>query len=271
MQAVAGVLLRARPGAPAGRAGSALDRRQPANGSHRPRFVRCRTRGIRQSPSSLPRRRSRLAVSTGAGVASQSAWSPPTTPTTDGPILRALPSQCEALREPAPARVSARRLLVAVLIDSVRVFRVHLGRANRRSCGCSARPQRGSRRTTHRRRSHSSPVPDPTAVLNGLFAVVRAGGGMGAPGIYTAGDPDPEAETEAVKQGTYDLDFGKAWIKSPSLTGGQAPVVKSERGRERRNRPARKGARGVSSVRRGLAEEVRARSAWLRPRLEGGT
>jgi glutathione-independent formaldehyde dehydrogenase len=68
---------------------------------------------------------------------------------------------------------------------------------------------------------------DPTAVLNGLFAVVRAGGGMGIPGIYTAGDP--EAKTEAVKQGAYNLDFGKAWIKSPSLTGGQAPVVKYSR------------------------------------------
>jgi glutathione-independent formaldehyde dehydrogenase len=68
---------------------------------------------------------------------------------------------------------------------------------------------------------------DPTAVLNSLFAVVRAGGGMGIPGIYTAGDP--EAKTEAVKQGTYNLDFGKAWIKSPSLTGGQAPVVKYSR------------------------------------------
>ncbi|WP_323843990.1 alcohol dehydrogenase catalytic domain-containing protein [Microbulbifer magnicolonia] len=68
---------------------------------------------------------------------------------------------------------------------------------------------------------------DPTAVLNGLFEVVRAGGGMGIPGIYTAGDP--EAKTEAVKQGTYNLDFGKAWIKSPSLTGGQCPVVKYSR------------------------------------------
>jgi len=73
----------------------------------------------------------------------------------------------------------------------------------------------------------ASAEEDPTAVLNGLFAVVRAGGGMGIPGIYTAGDP--EAKTEAVKQGTYNLDFGKAWIKSPSLTGGQAPVVKYSR------------------------------------------
>lgn len=68
---------------------------------------------------------------------------------------------------------------------------------------------------------------DPTAVINGLFEVVRAGGGMGIPGIYTAGDP--EAKTQEIKQGRYNLDFGKAWIKSPSLTAGQCPVVKYSR------------------------------------------
>jgi glutathione-independent formaldehyde dehydrogenase len=68
---------------------------------------------------------------------------------------------------------------------------------------------------------------DPTAVINGLFEVVRAGGGMGIPGIYTAGDP--EAKTKEIKQGRYNLDFGKAWIKSPSLTAGQCPVVKYSR------------------------------------------
>ncbi len=73
----------------------------------------------------------------------------------------------------------------------------------------------------------ASDEEDPTAVLNGLFEIVRAGGGMGIPGIYTAGDP--EAKTEAINHGTYNLDFGKAWIKSPSLTGGQAPVLKYSR------------------------------------------
>lgn len=68
---------------------------------------------------------------------------------------------------------------------------------------------------------------DPTAVLNALFEVVRAGGGMGIPGIYTAGDP--EAKTEEIKQGRYNLAFGKAWIKSPSLTAGQCPVLKYNR------------------------------------------
>jgi glutathione-independent formaldehyde dehydrogenase len=73
----------------------------------------------------------------------------------------------------------------------------------------------------------TSAEEDPTAVLNGLFEVVRAGGGMGIPGIYTAGDP--EAKTKEIKQGRYNLDLGKAWIKSPSLTAGQCPVVKYSR------------------------------------------
>ncbi|MDN5850925.1 MAG: formaldehyde dehydrogenase, glutathione-independent, partial [Nitrococcus sp.] len=68
---------------------------------------------------------------------------------------------------------------------------------------------------------------DPAAVLNGLMEVVRANGAMGIPGIYTAGDA--EAKSEAVKQGTYALDFGKAWIKSPHMTAGQAPIKKYNR------------------------------------------
>ncbi len=68
---------------------------------------------------------------------------------------------------------------------------------------------------------------DPAAVLNGLFEVVRAGGGMGIPGIYTAGDS--EAKNETIRKGAYQLDFGKAWIKSPSLVAGQAPIKKYNR------------------------------------------
>lgn len=68
---------------------------------------------------------------------------------------------------------------------------------------------------------------DPAAVINGLLDIVRFGGGMGLPGIYTAGDP--EAKSEAVKQGRYGIDFGKSWIKSPSITAGQCPVVKYSR------------------------------------------
>ena len=68
---------------------------------------------------------------------------------------------------------------------------------------------------------------DPAAVLNGLFEVVRAGGGMGIPGIYTAGDS--EAKNETVKKGAYQIDLGKAWIKSPSMVAGQAPIKKYNR------------------------------------------
>ena len=68
---------------------------------------------------------------------------------------------------------------------------------------------------------------DPSAVLNGLSEIVRFGGGMGIPGIYTAGDS--QARNEMEKQGRYPLDFGKAWIKSPSATGGQCPVLKYSR------------------------------------------
>jgi glutathione-independent formaldehyde dehydrogenase len=65
------------------------------------------------------------------------------------------------------------------------------------------------------------------AIINTLFEVVRAGGAMGIPGIYT--DADPMAKTELTKQGKLPLDFGKAWIKSPSLTAGQAPIMKYNR------------------------------------------
>jgi glutathione-independent formaldehyde dehydrogenase len=68
---------------------------------------------------------------------------------------------------------------------------------------------------------------DPAAVINGLLAVVRAPAGIGLPGVYCEGDP--KAPTEAAKHGTYGIDWGKAWVKSPSLTTGQCPVMKYNR------------------------------------------
>lgn len=68
---------------------------------------------------------------------------------------------------------------------------------------------------------------EPEAVLNALMEVVRAGGGMGIPGVYIEGDP--KAKTKDAKQGKMLLDFGKVWMKSPSLRGGQAPVMKYNR------------------------------------------
>jgi glutathione-independent formaldehyde dehydrogenase len=68
---------------------------------------------------------------------------------------------------------------------------------------------------------------DPAAVLNGMMEVVRANGAMGIPGIYTAGDSTARNAEE--KQGTYRIDFGKAWIKSPHMTAGQAPIKRYNR------------------------------------------
>lgn len=66
------------------------------------------------------------------------------------------------------------------------------------------------------------------AVMNTLFEVVRAGGAMGVPGIYTNLDPlGPKDELS--KKGELPLAFSKAWIKSPKLTGGQAPIKKYNR------------------------------------------
>lgn len=68
----------------------------------------------------------------------------------------------------------------------------------------------------------------PEAVLNVLFDVVRAGGAMGIPGIYTNLDPGAP-KTEMGQKGELPLAFQKAWIKSPKLTGGQAPIMKYNR------------------------------------------
>lgn len=67
----------------------------------------------------------------------------------------------------------------------------------------------------------------PETVLNDLMAVVRSGGGMGVPGVYIEGDP--KAITKEAKQGKMLLDFGKSWIKSPSIVAGQAPVMRYNR------------------------------------------
>ncbi|MDZ4831153.1 MAG: alcohol dehydrogenase catalytic domain-containing protein [Phycisphaerae bacterium] len=68
----------------------------------------------------------------------------------------------------------------------------------------------------------------PEQVINDLMEVVRAGGGIGIPGVYAEGDP--KAKTADVKKGKLLLDFGKSWIKSPSMLGGQAPVMRYNRG-----------------------------------------
>ena len=72
----------------------------------------------------------------------------------------------------------------------------------------------------------ASAEEDPAAVLNALLEVVRAPAGIGILGIYTAGDT--QAKTEA-KQGVYGIEWGKQWVKSPSLTWAP-PVMKYNRG-----------------------------------------
>jgi threonine dehydrogenase-like Zn-dependent dehydrogenase len=67
----------------------------------------------------------------------------------------------------------------------------------------------------------------PQAVLNDLMTVVRAGGGIGVPGIYVA--EDPKGVDEPAKHGSFPLDFGKGWIKSLQITTGMAPVTNYNR------------------------------------------
>jgi glutathione-independent formaldehyde dehydrogenase len=65
------------------------------------------------------------------------------------------------------------------------------------------------------------------AVINMLMEVVKPGGSLGIPGVYT--DLDPGAPTELAKQGKLPWSFPKAWVKSPSLTAGQCPVMRYNR------------------------------------------
>ena len=67
----------------------------------------------------------------------------------------------------------------------------------------------------------------PEAVLNDLLNVVRAGGGIGIPGVYVGNDPG--APNAAAKQGTLALDFGPAWIKSLTIKTGMAPIMNYNR------------------------------------------
>jgi glutathione-independent formaldehyde dehydrogenase len=68
---------------------------------------------------------------------------------------------------------------------------------------------------------------DPQAVHNTLFSVVRSGGGIGIPGVYT--DNDPMAAIPEAKKGRLKIEFGKAWVKSQHAMWGQCPVMKYNR------------------------------------------
>ena len=67
---------------------------------------------------------------------------------------------------------------------------------------------------------------DPAAAINQVLDVTRAGGATGIIGVY---GPDPLAKSKEAQEGTFALDFGQAWIKSPHITGGQAPIMRYNR------------------------------------------
>lgn len=62
----------------------------------------------------------------------------------------------------------------------------------------------------------------PAAAINQVMDATRAGGATGIIGVY---GPDPLASTKAEQEGVFPLDFGKNWIKSPRISGGQAPIM----------------------------------------------
>ncbi|MEU9924322.1 glutathione-independent formaldehyde dehydrogenase [Streptomyces griseoluteus] len=67
---------------------------------------------------------------------------------------------------------------------------------------------------------------DPAYAINQVIDATRAGGATGVIGVY---GPDPLAKSKEEQEGTYPIDFGKAWIKSPHITAGQAPVMQYNR------------------------------------------
>ncbi|MGA3328722.1 MAG: formaldehyde dehydrogenase, glutathione-independent [Terriglobia bacterium] len=72
-----------------------------------------------------------------------------------------------------------------------------------------------------------SAVERPATVLNSLMTVVRAGGGMGIPGLYVTDDPggvDANAKT-----GNLSIRIGLGWAKSLHFMTGQCPVMKYNR------------------------------------------
>lgn len=63
---------------------------------------------------------------------------------------------------------------------------------------------------------------DPASAINQVLDVTRAGGATGIIGIY---GPDPLADSKDEQNGIYPIEFGNAWIKSPKITAGQAPIM----------------------------------------------
>jgi glutathione-independent formaldehyde dehydrogenase len=53
--------------------------------------------------------------------------------------------------------------------------------------------------------------------------VIKPAGAIGIPGVYT--DQDPGAPNELNRKGKMAAGFPRAWVKSPSFTAGQCPVM----------------------------------------------
>ncbi len=65
------------------------------------------------------------------------------------------------------------------------------------------------------------------AVINMLMEVIKPAGAIGIPGVYT--DQDPKAPEPLYKEGKLPAAFPRAWVKSPSFTAGQCPVMRYNR------------------------------------------
>jgi glutathione-independent formaldehyde dehydrogenase len=72
-----------------------------------------------------------------------------------------------------------------------------------------------------------SAVERPATVLNSLMTVVRAGGGMGIPGLYVTDDPG--GVDDNAKTGNLSIRIGLGWAKSLHFMTGQCPVMKYNR------------------------------------------
>jgi glutathione-independent formaldehyde dehydrogenase len=72
-----------------------------------------------------------------------------------------------------------------------------------------------------------SVVERPATVLNSLMTVVRAGGGMGIPGLYVTDDPG--GVDDNAKTGNLSIRIGLGWAKSLHFMTGQCPVMKYNR------------------------------------------
>src|SRR5258706_2055847 len=69
---------------------------------------------------------------------------------------------------------------------------------------------------------------EPAMVLNQLMEATRAAGAIGIPGLYVT--EDPGAKDAGAKLGNLSLRLGLGWAKPLSLSHGQTPVMRYNRG-----------------------------------------